>query len=294
MSKNNRGVTWASLITLLGLAVVGLLWPGILNAQEPGGVDTGTTIRVRTDGEISATEADGRVFSGTVARDAVNSDGVMEVPKGSDVELIVRRVSNTEFALDLDSLTVNGSRYAVENDRDHAIGLLGVIVGLIAGGEGKAAQVSTQGASINVPNESLLTFRLARPLRARITDNGFTNNGIRYHQPGGEEYARRQKPAKYSNGSGMISVGADSGSTGTARGTVLFTCRSMTKLRRFLPRDRRAFKALHGWLKAMCILSSYRMQTATKSPATNSTCERIGSVISGPGEPTPKTGSNKN
>ena len=77
---------------------------------------------MRTDDEISATEADGRVFSGTVARDAVNSDGVMEVPKGSDVELIVWRVSNTEFALDLDSLTVNGSRYAAENDRDHAIG----------------------------------------------------------------------------------------------------------------------------------------------------------------------------
>jgi hypothetical protein len=219
MRKNNRRLTYASLVTLLGVAVSSLSCTGIVNSQHMGSIDVGTTVRVRTNGEISVTEADGRVFSGTVAQAAINSDGLIEVPKGSDVELIVRRISNTELALDLESLKVNGSRYAVEHDRHYAFGLLGIILGVIAGGDegttagsafGIGAQVSTQGRTINVPDESLLTFRLAQPLRAGITDNGFTNNGIHYHPLGeDEDYARRQKPGQYRSGFGGISVRAD-------------------------------------------------------------------------------------
>jgi len=217
MRNNDPGVTWATLITLV--AVMSLSWTGIVNAQEIERIDVGTTIRLRTNGEIRATEADGRVFSGTVAEDVINSNGSIEVPKGSDVELIVRRISNTEFILDLDSIELNGSRYAIKDDRHHAIGLLGVILGIIAGREEEAtvgsafgidSQVSTQGRSINVPAESLLTFRLAQPLRAGITDNGFTKNGIHYHRlRDDEEYARREKPSHYRSDGGIISVRAD-------------------------------------------------------------------------------------
>jgi hypothetical protein len=219
MRKNNPRVTWATLITLLGVAVMSVSWAGIVNAQEVVRIDVGTAIRVRTNGEIRAAEADGRVFSGTVAEDAINSNGLIEVPKGSDVELIVRRISNAEFTLDLDSLEVNGSRYAVKDDRHHATGLLGVILDVIAGREEETSagsafgidlQVSAQGSSINVPDESLLMFRLAQPLRAGITDNGFTKNGIHYHWlRDDEEYARRPKPGNNRNGGGSISARAD-------------------------------------------------------------------------------------
>jgi hypothetical protein len=182
-------------------------------------IDVGTTIRLKTTGEIRAAEADGRVFSGTVAEDAISSNGSIKVTKGSAVELIVRRISDTEFILDLDSIEVHGSRYAIKDDRHHATGLLGVILGVIAGSEeersvgsafGIDSKVSTQGRSINVPDESLLTFRLAQPLRAGITDNGFTKNGIHYHRLRyDEEYARREEPSHYRSPGGIISVRAD-------------------------------------------------------------------------------------
>src|SRR5207248_5899093 len=109
---------------------------------------------VRTNETINANDSDGRVFTGVVEQDVTNSNGNVAIPKGSNVELMVRKVSNNEVALDLDSVMINGQRYGVEAEenavtsgRKEGIGansrtgkyvgggaVLGAIVGAIAGG----------------------------------------------------------------------------------------------------------------------------------------------------------------
>src|SRR5947207_14769680 len=168
------------------------------SAQGYGRIDAGTTITVRTNEEIDTRESDGRVFTGTVAEDVMDRAGTIVVPRGSDVEMAVKNTSNNEIALDLQSIMVNGQRYTVDTtdqivtgDRNEGIGankrtgkyvgggaLLGAVIGAVTGGgkgaaigagvgaaAGAGAQVLTRGRSVNVPSESLITFRLAQPLR---------------------------------------------------------------------------------------------------------------------------------
>jgi len=178
----------------------------------------GTTVAVRTTEDIEADESDGRVFRGVVDQDIVDRNGTVLIPRSSDVELIVRNVSDTELAVDLDALTVNGQRYAVESDsssvtaeRKEGIGankrtgkyvgggaLLGAIIGGIAGGgkgaaigagagaaAGAGAQVLTRGREVKIPAETLLTFRLQEPMRTGIADSGYTRDGRHYHTVNG-------------------------------------------------------------------------------------------------------------
>jgi hypothetical protein len=182
--------------------------------RSNGLINAGTTIAVRTNETINTKFDDGRVFTGTVAQDVLDRAGNIAVPEGSNVEMIVRTTSNNEVALDLDSIMVNGERYSVETDENNVtleekdgIGankrtgkyvgggaVIGAIIGAIAGGgkgaaigagagaaAGAGAQVLTRGRSVNVPAESLLTFRLAQPLYAGVADGGTWRNGIHYH-----------------------------------------------------------------------------------------------------------------
>src|SRR5262249_40059549 len=101
----------------------------------------------------------------------------------------------------------------------------GAIIGAIAGGgkgaaigagagaaAGAGVQVLTRGDRVNVPAESLLTFRLAQPLRAGVVDNGYTQNGVHYHNRFSPQAYNtgRQKPGRYSTDRGTINIGADS------------------------------------------------------------------------------------
>src|SRR5262245_48152670 len=126
-------------------------------AQGYGRIDAGTTITVRTNESIDVDESDGRVFTGTVAQDVTNGGNII-IPRGSDVELVVKETSNDDIALDLQSVTVNGQRYSVDaadqvvtGDQKEGIGankrtgkyvgggaLLGAIIGAVTGG-GKGA-----------------------------------------------------------------------------------------------------------------------------------------------------------
>jgi hypothetical protein len=179
---------------------------------NPRTIDAGTTLYVRTTDEIEADDSDGRVFRGVVDRD-VNRNNRILIPKGSDVELIVRNTSNNEIALDLDAVTVNGQTYGVQaeqsvvaSERKEGIGtndrtakhvgggaVLGAIIGAIAGGgkgaaigagagaaAGAGVQVLTRGKSVRVPSETLLTFRLTEPLRPG-RDSGYMRDGVHYH-----------------------------------------------------------------------------------------------------------------
>jgi hypothetical protein len=154
------------------------------------------------------------VFSGVVDEDVVNRGGNVAIPKGANVELLVKSVSKNQVALDLDSVTVNGQRYGIQTqdsliNPERADGLgankrtgtfvgtgaaIGAIIGAISGGgkgaaigggigaaAGAGTQVLTRGKSVNVPAESLVTFRLEQPLQMGVSDGGFSRNGQHYH-----------------------------------------------------------------------------------------------------------------
>jgi hypothetical protein len=81
--------------------------------------------------------------------------------------------------LDLESVVVNGQRYAIRTDtnryesaRDY--GIVGSIVGAINGGE-------VRGRTIRIPRDSVITFRLQRPLELGVADTGVNRNGYHYH-----------------------------------------------------------------------------------------------------------------
>jgi len=149
---------------------------------------------------IHADDADdNHFFPATIQRDVMDREGRVAIPRGSSAELVVRRVPGNELLLDLRSVTVDGRRYRLdtedvvqsgEHDKD-GIGenkrtgkylgggaVIGGIIGAIAGGgkgaaigaasgaaAGAGAQMATRGRSVRVPAESVLTFRLERPVR---------------------------------------------------------------------------------------------------------------------------------
>jgi hypothetical protein len=174
----------------------------------------GTRIAVRTNDQIKlrTNDADGRIYTAVVANDVADTDGRVIIPRGSNAELIARRVGKEELAVDLDSVTVGGRRYAIqasEQDRRGKDGVgankrtgefvggtavLGTLLGAIAGGGrgaaigaasgaavGAGAQVATRGRSVNVPAETLLTFRLEQPIYVDVHDNGHDKDGKHYH-----------------------------------------------------------------------------------------------------------------
>ncbi len=224
---------------------------GIAQIYRGGTIDAGTSITVRTNERIEAKDADGRVYSGVVEQDVMSRNGNIAIPKGSDVEMVVRETGSNQYALDLDSVKINGQRYSVQSDTSTITGekrdglgankrtgeyvgggaVLGAIIGAIAGGgkgaaigagagaaAGAGAQILTRGKSVQVPAESLVTFRLQEPLRAGIADGGYNSNGVHYHPRNTGTYSNdtsslgRQKPSSSSysgDGTSNVAVGSD-------------------------------------------------------------------------------------
>ena len=146
----------------------------------------------------------GQTYSAEIAQDIQGANGQILVPRGSPATLMVAPVSNSgvmgsitgnQVALGLQSITVNGRTYNVQTaaqnvGNNRGIGankrtaemtgggaLLGTLVGAVAGGAkgavigavvgggaGAAAQVATKGSNVNVPAESVLTFKLDQPM----------------------------------------------------------------------------------------------------------------------------------
>ena len=84
-------------------------------AQTRTTIDADTMFVVRTTEAIDVKSADGLVFTGTVEEDVLDRNGNVAVPEGSTVELLARK-DGDEMTLDLESVTVNGERYAVLAD----------------------------------------------------------------------------------------------------------------------------------------------------------------------------------
>ncbi len=177
-------------------------------------IEQGTVIPVRTNQYISSARADGRIFTGSVSQDVMGTNGALAIPQGSDVELIVRNAGNGDLVLDLESVMVNGRRYAVaasanriDADKKEGVGanertgrfvgggaILGGIIGAIAGGGKGAAigagvgavagagdEMATRGKEVRVPSETLLTFQLNQPLVMGVADDGRSEGGEHYH-----------------------------------------------------------------------------------------------------------------
>jgi len=217
--------------TLIGttLAAVATVWTaaaGHAAAQSSDPVqyiDPGTTIQVRTTQPVDQSSLDGRVYTGTVEEDVRDTRGRLAISRGATAELVVRRGAQDELYLDLDSVTVNGQRYAVDATRhpvanngmdvkNSGIGnntetaknvgggaLLGTVIGAIAGGGkgaavgavtgaavGAGVQIYTHGKRVNVPAETLLTYRLQSGLDVGVKDTGYDRNGSHYHHYDGE------------------------------------------------------------------------------------------------------------
>jgi len=185
-----------------------------LAIAQVASIRPGTTISVRTNEPIDARRSDGRVYTGVVDQDVLDANNNLAISRGSNAELIVRNLSDRDLAIDLESVDINGKRYAVTTSSQEigtrqrdGVGknkrtgefvgggaLLGTIIGAIAGGgkgaaigaaagagAGVGTEVLTKGRSVRIPSESLLTFRLERPLQVGVADNGFTRNGRHYH-----------------------------------------------------------------------------------------------------------------
>jgi hypothetical protein len=190
---------------------------GVGRTARAQDIPSGTRVDVRTDQTIDARDrVDGRVYTGTVSNDVIGGNGRVMIPRGARAELIVRRTEQNELSVDLDSVTVGDRRYSIdaaptERGRRDGVGenkrtgeyvgggaLLGTILGAVAGGGkgaaigalaggagGAGAQVLTRGNSVHIPAETVLSFRLDRPL-AIYQDGGYERDGQHYHHYDGE------------------------------------------------------------------------------------------------------------
>ena len=194
--------------------LLGCLAMAMVSVAQTGTIAPGTSIPVRTNESIDARNADGRVFAGVVDQDVRDANNNVVIPKGSNVELIVQQDSNKDLTLDMESVTVNGRRYAVTADASRLSGAqrdsvgknkrtatfigggaaLGAVIGAIAGGgkgaaigaaagagAGAGTQILTRGKTVRIPAETLLTFRLEQALAMGIADNGISRKGRHYH-----------------------------------------------------------------------------------------------------------------
>lgn len=189
-------------------------------------VPAGTEVVVRTNEKIDAHHpSDSRIYSAVVDRDVLDRSGRVVIPRGADAELIMRDSDSDQIVIDLESITVAGRRYAVSTssetlsargERKEGVGvnkrtgkyvgggaLLGSVIGAIAGGgkgaaigaaagagAGAVGQTVTRGGRVQLPAESLITFRLDRPLAMAGADTGYTRDGRHYHRYGGRSRTR--------------------------------------------------------------------------------------------------------
>jgi hypothetical protein len=93
--------------------------------------------------------------------------------------MMVRVERDNDLILDVESVMANGQRYAVktepnrvQSERDNS--LVGSIIGAINGGQAR-------GRAVRIPRDSVVTFRLQRPLDVGITDRGTMRDGRHYH-----------------------------------------------------------------------------------------------------------------
>jgi hypothetical protein len=139
-------------------------------------IGAGANISVRMDNTLNALRADGRVFLGVIDRDVTDERGAIAIPRGSRAELVVTNVSRNSMSVDLESVVVNGQRYAVASNPDRVRNNDADIWR-----DGRNAEYVNGGDGRRIARSSVLTFRLEQPLRMGVVDNGYNRNGVHYH-----------------------------------------------------------------------------------------------------------------
>jgi hypothetical protein len=164
----------------------------------------GTDISVRADETIdSGKAAEGQTYAAEIYKDVLDPSGNLVIPHGSNAQIVIRSASkggritgSSDLVLDLQSVSIDGRLYQLstvnlaqrgregvgKNKRTGEFvgggAAVGAIIGALAGhGKGAAigaasgalaggaTQVLTRGGTIRVPAETILTFRLDRPLQ---------------------------------------------------------------------------------------------------------------------------------
>jgi hypothetical protein len=166
-------------------------------------VPEGTALSVRTEETIdSAKAAEGQTFAAEVTKSVKDSAGDVVIPRGANAQIIIRSASKgghfhgaSDLVLDLNSVAVNGRMYQLDtvdlamkgkdgvgaNKRTAKFAgggaAVGALIGVIAGGGKGAAIGAGSGAgagvvgelvtksSVKVPVESVLTFKLEKPIQ---------------------------------------------------------------------------------------------------------------------------------
>jgi len=94
--------------------------------------------------------------------------------------VIARDARPGELVIDLESISVDRQRFAVKANSQDVVGtsgrhdIVGSIIGAIRGGRAR-------GETVRVPRDSVISFRLERPLDIGVPDRGVNRNGIHYH-----------------------------------------------------------------------------------------------------------------
>lgn len=200
--QTNEAITTTVTPPAAGVPVPAPSGPTISAVPQPVSVNipAGTTLTIRIDQHISVkTSRAGDTFTGEIVDPVLASDNSVLVPKGASVGGVVdvshRRghfKGRSLLELRLTSLTLSGTKYPLET-RDLArskkgkgrrsttliaggsgLGMLvgglatggvGLVVGgLVGGGAGTAAAGLTGNRDIEIPAESIVTFKLADDL----------------------------------------------------------------------------------------------------------------------------------
>ena len=185
------------------LPLMVLCFSSVLLAQRST-LPSGAEIKVRADQQITAdANSVGRTYPGTVSDAVMDSAGNTLIPKGAQAELTTMSTDSklgSKVAVDLTSVTIDGNRYMIEASsyKPGGVGankttakyagggaLAGAVIGALAGGAkgaiigtlaggaaGAGAQVLTSGKKVNIPAETVLTFKTAQTLRLRPVSAG--------------------------------------------------------------------------------------------------------------------------
>jgi hypothetical protein len=163
----------------------------------------GTEISVRAEETIDSSKgSEGQTYAAEVTKDVLDTDGAVVIPDGSNAKIVIKSASKggrfsgqSDLVLDLRAISVEGQEYLIgtsdlQQRGREGVGAnkrtaiftgggaaIGAIIGAIAGGGKGAAigaasgagggaitQVVTKGGSVKVPAETILTFKLDRPL----------------------------------------------------------------------------------------------------------------------------------
>jgi hypothetical protein len=178
--------------------------PAAAAAPETIQLAAGAHIPVRADATIdSARTAKGHSYPGQVTRDVRDASGNVVIPQGANARLVVREASKggrfrgqSTLVVGLQSLSFGGHNYPVQTSEfveqgRNGVGKnkrtaefmgggagLGAIIGGIAGGgkgaliggaggagAGAVTQAATKGKPVQIPAETVITFRLKQPLK---------------------------------------------------------------------------------------------------------------------------------